>query len=73
MDQAKLDANIAAMADFAAKHNLRLRPHAKTHKIAEIARQQLSVGSDRLSVATLGESQYFFDDDVTDLLFAYPL
>ncbi|HEY4559009.1 MAG TPA: hypothetical protein VIG82_12550 [Enteractinococcus sp.] len=35
MDQAKLDANIAAMADFAAKHNLRLRPHAKTHKIAE--------------------------------------
>jgi len=72
VDQAKLDANIAAMADFAAKHNLRLRPHVKTTKLLNAGRQ-LSVGSDRLSVATLGESQYFFDAGVTDLLFVYLL
>ncbi len=47
-------------------------PTPKPTKLLNAGRQ-LSVGSDRLSVATLGESQYFFDDDVTDLLFAYPL
>ena len=73
VDQAALDANISAMADFAAHKNLTLRPHAKTHKIAAIARQQLAAGSYGLSVATLGEAQYFFDAGITDLFIAYPV
>ncbi len=35
-------ANIAAMAAFAARSGLRLRPHAKTHKSVEIARRQIA-------------------------------
>jgi D-serine deaminase-like pyridoxal phosphate-dependent protein len=73
VDQAILDANIAAMADFAAANNLVLRPHAKTHKMAEVARRQVAVGSPGLSVATVGEAQYFFDAGVTDLFISYPL
>src|SRR5690625_265989 len=73
VDQAILDANIAAMADFAAANNLVLRPHAKTHKMAEVARRQVAAGSPGLSVATVGEAQYFFDAGVTDLFISYPL
>lgn len=73
VDQAVLDANISAMADFAAHQHLTLRPHAKTHKIAAIARRQLAAGSHGLSVATLGEAQYFFDAGITDIFIAYPV
>lgn len=73
VDQTILDANISGMADFAATNNLTLRPHAKTHKMAEVARRQLAAGSPGLSVATLGEAQYFFDAGVTDLFISYPL
>lgn len=73
IDETLLDANIAAMAEFAAAKLLTLRPHAKTHKIAEIARKQLVAGSPGLAVATLGEAQYFFDAGVTDLFIAYPV
>src|SRR5690625_612321 len=73
VDQRILDANIAAMANFAADHNLTLRPHAKTHKIAAIGHKQLAAGSPGLSVATLGEAQYFFDAGITDLFISYPI
>lgn len=73
VDETILDANIAAMAEFAASHNLQLRPHAKTHKMAAVAAKQLAAGSAGLSVATLGEAEYFFDAGVTDLFIAYPL
>lgn len=55
VDETILDANIAAMAEFAASHNLQLRPHAKTHKMAAVAAKQLAAGSAGLSVATLAK------------------
>lgn len=68
-----LDANIRAMAQFATAKNLVLRPHAKTHKIAQLAQKQLAAGAPGLAVATLGEAQYFFDAGVTDIFVAYPV
>jgi D-serine deaminase-like pyridoxal phosphate-dependent protein len=50
-----------------------LRPHAKTHKCAEVARLQLDAGAVGLTVATLGEAEAFADDGVDDLFVAYPL
>jgi D-serine deaminase-like pyridoxal phosphate-dependent protein len=47
-----------------------LRPHAKTHKIAEIARMQLEAGAVGLTVAKLGEAEVLPADDV---LVAYPI
>lgn len=73
IDESILDANIAAMAEFAAAQRLTLRPHAKTHKIAAIAHKQLTAGSPGLAVATLGEAEYFFNAGITDLFIAYPL
>ncbi len=73
VDERQLDANISAMASFAVEHQLELRPHAKTHKIATIGHKQLAAGSQGLSVATVGEAKYFFDAGITDLFIAYPL
>mgnify|MGYP002040240094 CR=1 FL=1 len=37
VDLDAMDRNIQRMADFARKHQVRWRPHAKLHKSAEIA------------------------------------
>ncbi|WP_026919434.1 alanine racemase [Gordonia shandongensis] len=73
VDAARLDRNIAAMARLAERCGVRLRPHAKTHKCAQIARRQLDAGATGLSVATIGEAEAFADAGVTDLFIAYPL
>jgi D-serine deaminase-like pyridoxal phosphate-dependent protein len=73
VDVPRLHANIARVADRAAAAGVALRPHAKTHKCAEVARLQLAAGAVGLTVATLGEAEAFADAGVDDLLVAYPL
>lgn len=73
IDRGRLERNIAGMAEFAAAHGLSLRPHAKTHKITEIAGLQLAAGATGLSVATIGEAEVFAAAGVRDLFIAYPL
>lgn len=65
--------NIARMAETVGGKGLQLRPHAKTHKMAEIARLQLAAGAVGLTVATLGEAEVFAADGVRDIFIAYPL
>lgn len=57
VDRAALSANIATMAAFAASKGLKLRPHAKTHKSADIARLQLAAGAVGLCCAKIGEAE----------------
>src|SRR5919198_1016148 len=45
LDLEMLDRNIAEMANFAKAHNVKLRPHSKTHKSAEIAKRQMAAGA----------------------------
>ncbi len=52
-----LDANIAAMAAFARERGLALRPHAKTHKSADIALRQIAAGAVGVCAAKLGEAE----------------
>ena len=59
VDETILDANITAMAKFAASHDLQLRPHAKTHKMAPVANKQTSRRQYWPPEANLGEAQYF--------------
>ena len=73
VDTARLRANITRVAEGAAAAGIALRPHAKTHKCAEIARLQLAAGAVGLSVATIGEAEVFADHGVEDLFIAYPL
>lgn len=57
IDIEALDANIAAMAEFARAHKVALRPHAKTHKSADIARRQIAAGALGVCCAKLGEAE----------------
>ncbi|MGU3292141.1 alanine racemase [Williamsia sp. M5A3_1d] len=68
-----LDANISVMARRVASQGIALRPHAKTHKSADIARRQIASGATGLTVATIGEAQAFAAAGFTDLFIAYPL
>ncbi|SDU53524.1 alanine racemase [Gordonia westfalica] len=77
VDVDRLDRNLATLAGAARKVGVDVRPHAKTHKCAEIARMQIDHGAVGLTVATIGEAEAFADAaDVTgctDIFIAYPL
>lgn len=73
VDQDVLDRNITRMAAHVRETGLRLRPHAKTHKVLQIADRQLAAGAVGLTVATIGEAEVFADHGVDDLFIAYPL
>lgn len=73
IDLEVLRKNIRGMAAFAKAHGIRLRPHIKTHKIAEITRMQIEAGSAGITVAKLGEAEAMFAIGVKDILVAYPL
>jgi D-serine deaminase-like pyridoxal phosphate-dependent protein len=65
-----LERNLRRMQDLARSMKVGLRPHAKTHKIPEVARMQLALGAVGLTVAKLEEAIALPGDDV---LIAYPL
>ena len=73
VDLDRLDANVAAMQARADGWGVRLRPHAKTHKTAEVARRQLGAGAAGLTVATVAEAEAFAAAGVRDLLLATPV
>lgn len=57
IDVAMLRANIARMAEMAQTAQLEHWPHTKTHKIPEIAKQQVAAGSPGICVAKIGEAE----------------
>jgi D-serine deaminase-like pyridoxal phosphate-dependent protein len=67
VDLVRLRRNIARAADHAAAAGVALRPHVKTHKTIEIARLQMAAGAAGITVATLGEAEYFVRQGVTDV------
>ncbi len=73
LDVDVLDANVASMAGLARERGLALRPHAKTHKSAQVAARQLAAGAPGLTVATVAEAERFVDAGVGDLFIAYPV
>lgn len=73
VDLDRLEANIAAMAEEARRKGVALRPHAKTHKSAQIARLQLDAGAAGLTLATVAEAEIFAEQGFTDIFIAYPL
>jgi D-threonine aldolase len=73
LDRAALARNIAAMAAFAADRGLALRPHAKTHKSADIARLQIEAGAVGLCCAKLGEAEALAEQGVGDIHLTSPV
>ncbi|MES1261100.1 MAG: alanine racemase [Acidobacteriota bacterium] len=68
-----MERNLRRVADYAAAHNLRLRPHTKTHKSIFLARKQLAAGAAGLTVAKTGEAEVMLGAEPRDLLVAYPV
>jgi D-serine deaminase-like pyridoxal phosphate-dependent protein len=73
LDLDRLDANIRRMGQLVAAAGVALRPHAKTHKLVQVARRQLAAGACGLTVAKLGEAELLVDHDIGDVLIAYPV
>ena len=63
--------NVERMAAYAKQHDLRLRPHTKTHKSTMLARMQLDHGAIGLTVAKAGEAEVMASV-ADDVLMAYP-
>ncbi|WP_244818199.1 DSD1 family PLP-dependent enzyme [Caballeronia sp. Lep1P3] len=59
IDLDAFDANLAAMAAFAARHGVALRPHAKAHKSSAIARRQIDAGAVGVCCQKLSEAYPF--------------
>jgi D-serine deaminase-like pyridoxal phosphate-dependent protein len=57
IDLDAMERNIATMARYAREHGLRLRPHAKTHKSAWIAAQQVAAGATGVCVQKTSEAE----------------
>jgi len=68
-----MERNLQKVASYAKSHNLRLRPHTKTHKSPKLGRLQLDYGADGLTVAKVGEAEVMLKSGVSDLLIAYPV
>jgi D-serine deaminase-like pyridoxal phosphate-dependent protein len=73
LDIEALERNIARMADHARRSGIALRPHAKTHKSAEIARRQIAAGALGVCCAKLGEAEALAEAGIDSILITSPV
>ena len=67
VDVDAMERNLAAMAAFARRHGVRLRPHAKMHKSATIARLQIDAGAVGVCVQKTSEAEALADAGIDDI------
>jgi D-serine deaminase-like pyridoxal phosphate-dependent protein len=70
LDKARLQANCKRMAERARRAGVKLRPHLKTAKCAEVAALATSGQFGGITVSTLAELEYFFDAGFRDMTYA---
>lgn len=70
VDAPRMAANIQRMNEKLARLDVPLRPHLKTCKNIEIAREMLAGHPGGATVSTLAEADYFFAHGIRDLLYA---
>ncbi|MBD2845971.1 alanine racemase [Paenibacillus sp. IB182496] len=73
IEEGQVRRNIAKMAGIAAACGVALRPHAKTHKLPEIARLQIGAGSKGITTAKLAEAEIMAEQGIDDIFIAYPI
>jgi D-threonine aldolase len=67
---ARIEQNIRRMVELVGSAD-RLRPHVKTHKLAEVVRMQLRAGITRFKCATIAEAEMLALESATSVLLAY--
>lgn len=73
IDLDAFEKNVADMAAYTKANGVRLRPHAKTHKCAEIARRQIAAGAVGVCCAKLGEAEEMAAGGVASVLITSPV
>jgi len=68
VDLDRFDANIGALMQAVAGRNVRVRPHAKSHKSVEIARRQIAAGAHGICVQKTSEAEPFLAGGIEDVL-----
>lgn len=67
VDLDALERNLEAMATFARDNEVKLRPHAKTHKCSVIAQRQIAAGAVGVCVQKVGEAEAMADGRIGDI------
>ncbi len=73
VDRSKLAANLRRMQQVCDANGVELRPHMKTHKMVEVARQQIAGGARGLTCAKLGEAEAMLPSGVQEIFLAHSL
>jgi D-serine deaminase-like pyridoxal phosphate-dependent protein len=73
IDRARAQRNLDRMQDAVSSAGIRLRPHAKTHKLPQIASWQIARGAVGICCAKLGEAEVFADAGIHDIRLPYPV
>ena len=68
VDLDAFERNLTAMADSIAAAGVRIRPHAKTHKCAVIARRQMALGAVGVCCQKVSEAEALVQAGVSDVL-----
>ena len=70
LDRGKLERNIHRLADQARKLGVVLRPHMKTAKSIDVARQVFPIEPGPITVSTIAEAEYFASHGFRDMTYA---
>lgn len=70
VDHAKMIENLKRMQAYADSHNVKLRPHAKTHKTPALALLQQQMGCSGITVAKVGEAEVMAAAGLKDIFIA---
>ncbi|MDR3498310.1 MAG: DSD1 family PLP-dependent enzyme [Parvibaculum sp.] len=73
IDLDAFERNIATMAEHCRRNGLSLRPHAKTHKSAAIAKAQLAAGAIGQCCAKLGEAEAMGEGGIESIVITSPV
>lgn len=73
LERSRLAENIRRMQQTCDRNRVALWPHAKTHKMVEVAAQQLAAGARGLVCAKIGEAEALLPSGVRHLFLAHSL
>ena len=73
LDQGRLQANIQLIQNIANTRGVNVRPHIKTHKCLELARQQIMAGAVGITASKVDEALVFINNGIRSVTVAYPL
>lgn len=67
LDLDAFERNLARLAESLAPYEVRVRPHAKTHKCPEIARRQIAAGAIGICCQKVSEAEVMVAEGITDI------